>query len=245
MKNHPNACGATHVGKMRKVNQDSLLVKSGGFATLPNLFIVADGLGGHNAGDIASAGAVQAFCDFLERAEGGIPHEHLMANAITHANSIIYEKAGSNPDFKGMGTTFTSAVISDGILHYAHVGDSRIYIVNDGVLTQITKDHAAGTIEMVADGLITAREAKGYPEKVLIRAVGTDCDVEVDTGKVDLLGVTHILLCSDGLTNMVFENQILEIIQANVDIENKVNELIDSANGAGGADNITVILMEL
>ncbi|MCL2621100.1 MAG: Stp1/IreP family PP2C-type Ser/Thr phosphatase [Defluviitaleaceae bacterium] len=239
------AAGATHVGQMRKENQDSLMVNVTGFATLPNLFIVADGLGGHNAGSIASIGAIQSFCDFLDGVGGLMSYSDLMADALNHANTQINNKATTNAEYTGMGTTFTSATVVDGFLYFAHVGDSRIYVIKNEIMEQITTDHSSSVVEMVADGLVTEAEARNYPEKVLTRAVGTDFTVEVDKGKLDLTDVTHILLCSDGLTNMVFENNILEIIKTNTDPENIAKQLIDAANTAGGTDNITAIVIKL
>ena len=239
------AAGATHVGKIRKENQDSLMVNITGFATLPNLFIVADGLGGHNGGLVASKGTIQAFCDFLEGSGGLISYENLMADALSHANTQINQKSKKQEEYMGMGTTFTSATIVDGFLYFAHVGDSRIYTIKNEIMEQITTDHSSSVVEMVADGLITETEAKKYPERVLTRAIGTDFSVEVDKGKLDLTNITHILLCSDGLTNMVFENQILEIIKTNTCPENMTKQLIDAANTAGGTDNVTAIVIKL
>jgi len=237
------AAGQTHVGQTRDENQDSLLVSTAGIAALPNLFIVADGLGGHNAGSIASNGAMEAFCDFLNNTDADISHEYMLALAINYANSQVFKDAAANRAHKGMGTTFTSAVISGNLLYYAHVGDSRIYTIKNGQMTQITTDHASCTVEMVADGIISECEAQNYPEKVLTRAVGTDAAVEADKGVADLDDATHILLCTDGLTNMLFENQILEIIESNANVENATKQLIDAANKAGGKDNITAIVI--
>ena len=240
------ATGKSHIGKVRAQNQDAFYVSKTGPAPLPNLFVVADGLGGHNSGGIASNGALAAFCDYFENRDMLNDFESFLSEALTAANLRVFDESLTTLENRGMGTTFTAATIHDETLYFVHVGDSRIYITKrvDGVLEmeQITNDHFTRTADMVADGILTEDEAKNYPETVLSRAVGTDPDVNIDRGRYFLKDAEHILMCSDGLSNMLSNEEILQIIENNNEnFEQIAEKLVEAANDAGGRDNITVI----
>ncbi|MCL2168793.1 MAG: protein phosphatase 2C domain-containing protein [Defluviitaleaceae bacterium] len=241
------AVGKSHIGKVRLENQDAIYTNAEGLMALPNLFVVADGLGGHSAGDIASNRAMATFCDFFDNHKIDGELNDSLTLALEAANLQVYEDSCNNRRHRGMGTTFSAASILDGFLHYVHVGDSRIYAVDKssaGInLIQLTNDHFSYTADMVAEGLLTEAEAEDYPESVLTRAIGTDPDVTIDKGKVPLSGVSFVLLCSDGLTNMVSNDDILGIINGNGTLEEKAEALIGAALAGGGLDNISVILI--
>ena len=238
-----HAVGITHIGKVREQNQDAIFVKSEGYMNLPNLFIVADGLGGHLAGSVASNTAMEAFCNFLYDHKPTKHIENSLVSALCVANEQVYNDAVKNKEHKGMGTTFSVVVVHEEKVHYAHVGDSRVYLIKDDAMTQITKDHFSLTADMVRDGVITQEEAKKYPASVLTRAIGTDLDVKIDKGVVALEGASHILICSDGLTNMVDNENILKIIKNFENLEQATQALIDAALDGGGLDNISAILV--
>ncbi|MDR2167717.1 MAG: Stp1/IreP family PP2C-type Ser/Thr phosphatase [Clostridiales bacterium] len=240
--------GKSHVGKVRTQNQDAILISEVGPAPLPNLFIAADGLGGHSSGDIASNRAMAAFCAFFENAGHAESLEDLLAGALAFANLQVHEDSLNNQEHQGMGTTFTACSIHKKMIHYVHVGDSRIYLVKNDAenslqLVQLTKDHFSLTADMVAAGLLTEEEAKGYPEAVLTRAIGTDSDVKIDKGAASLEGVVYILLCTDGLTNMIDDNEIANIIKSTKSLDEAAETLVNAALDAGGRDNISVILI--
>ena len=240
------AVGKTHVGNVREQNQDAFFVSPAGPAPLPNLFVVADGLGGHKAGDVASKGALGVFCDFFDNYKSVKPLETCLVEALTKANEHIYLISQTNSDYDGMGTTFTAATITPTSLHFAHVGDSRIYLIKtDGTMAQITTDHTSTPEEIVADGLLTEDEAKKLPKKVLNRAVGTDDAVEIQKAAVRLENVSHVLLCTDGLTDMLDDSKILEIIMSGPgnNLDEIAEKLTNAALDAGGRDNISVIVI--
>lgn len=239
-----HAVGITHIGKVREQNQDAIFVKSEGYMNLPNLFVVADGLGGHLAGSIASNTAMEAFCNFLYDHKPTKHIESSLAQAMAAANEQVYNDAENNEEHKGMGTTFSAVCVHEENVYFAHVGDSRIYLIKNDEITQITKDHFSLTADMVRDGLLTAEEAKKYPESVLTRAIGTDLDVKIDKGIVPLNESSHVLICSDGLTNMVNNENILKIIKNFNDLNEATQALVDAALEVGGLDNISVVLIE-
>jgi protein phosphatase len=237
--------GKSHIGKVRESNQDAFFVSLDGPLPLPNLFIVADGMGGHSAGDIASARAVEAFCDFVKGSSSIISVcENFLAEALAYANSEVHYQSLSKAEHRGMGTTFSAVSIdAHNRLYYVHVGDSRIYFVNKQGIRQITKDHSGLTADMVEQGLLDAEEAKKYPRVVLSRAIGTDEEVRIDKGLVDLKDTQYVLLCSDGLTNMLSDEQIFKIMSAETDLDELCERLVESALDAGGSDNISVIVI--
>ena len=238
------AAGKTHIGKVREQNEDAFFISPTGPAPLPNLFLVADGMGGHNAGDFASSSAIGVFCDFFDTFDNVVPLENCLFEALTKANENVYFSSQINSNYKGMGTTLTAATITANSLHFAHVGDSRIYLIkNNDTISQITKDHISFTADMVAQGVITKDEAKKLPKRVLTQAVGTDVLVEIDKNAVLLENTSHVLLCTDGLTDMLGDSEILEIIKSNTKIDEIAEKLTEAALDAGGRDNISVIVI--
>ena len=202
----------TDIGRKRKINQDCVFTCEVPLGNLPNLFVVADGMGGHNAGDYASAYTVKA----IER-EVMINESHepvkIIKDAIECANDEIYRKAEAEVDYQGMGTTVVVATIVDDIMYVANVGDSRLYLVNDDI-KQITKDHSL-VEEMIRMGEIDRESARSHPDKnIITRAIGVSPKVEVDFFEVDLKKGDHVLMCSDGLTNMVEDDDICMVVKA-------------------------------
>jgi protein phosphatase len=238
--------GKSHIGKVRDSNQDAFFVSLDGPAPLENLFIVADGMGGHSAGDVASARALEAFCDFVSKSDNVVgAYEDFMAEALNYANSEVYFQSLNKIEYRGMGTTFSAVSVRGGCLHYVHVGDSRVYLVGGQGLKQVTTDHSSLTADMVAQGLIDAEEAKKYPRVVLSRAIGTDEEVRIDKGFAEPgEDVGYILICSDGLTNMLGDKQIFEIFDEPAKDAGEICErLVQGALNAGGSDNISVIVI--
>lgn len=232
----------TDTGLARKMNQDSLFASSGPVGLLPNLHIVADGMGGHKAGDYASRYVV----DHLVRMAGEYHNMDIvmfLRKAIEEVNSRLYEEAKANPDYEGMGTTLVLAVIDHETMYVANVGDSRLYLLRDN-LEQITRDHSL-VEEMVSLGkLERGSESYRSQKNIITRAMGILPHVEVDFFEVPLQECDCILLCSDGLTNMVDDCGISRILKTTDTLEEKTASLIDQANENGGKDNIAVILVE-
>jgi serine/threonine protein phosphatase PrpC len=225
----------THTGLQRRENEDSVLAS-------PPVFVVADGMGGAQAGEVASRIAVEAFAEGLP--EEGSPEERLAAVALT-ANRRIYEISRSESERAGMGTTLTAAYVGETDLAIAHVGDSRAYLFRDGELTRLTQDHSL-MAELIRRGKLTEEEAADHPQRSIItRALGPEPEVTVDTWTYPVRAGDVILLCSDGLTSMVSEAQVAEILRTSSELERAAQALIDEANRAGGRDNITVILFRL
>ena len=235
--------GKSDVGKVRANNEDAIYVNNEGPTPLPNLFIVADGMGGHNAGDVASKKAISAFCEYFNDNSDYVYVEDFLADALLYANVQVHTDAQADTSLSGMGTTLSAVTTDADNLYYAHVGDSRIYIVSESHIMQITRDHSL-VAEMTERGIITKEEAMCHPEKnVITRAVGTDIHVNVDKGYFPLDNVKYILICSDGLTNMVVDAEIYDIMMSETKMQEKVDCLIAKANEAGGDDNISVIVM--
>ena len=229
----------TDVGRARTGNEDSYFCGR-------TVFAVADGLGGHQGGEVASAAAVEplAALDGREFAEPGEAAEALVA-AIREGNSAILDRAAGDPGLWGMGTTVTAAAVAGGrLVQLAHVGDSRAYLLRDGSLEQLTTDHTV-VGELVRRGRLTPAQAAVHPERsILTRAVGLDPRIPVDTpDPVELQAGDQVLLCSDGLTEAVEEDRIAELLSASGDGNAACQALIDAANTAGGPDNITVVLL--
>jgi serine/threonine protein phosphatase PrpC len=236
-----SSSAGTDVGRARSGNEDSYFCGR-------TVFAVADGLGGHQGGEVASAAAVEplAALDGREFAEAGEAAEALVA-AIREGNAAILERAAGDPGLWGMGTTVTAAALAgDRHLQLAHVGDSRAYLLRDGSLGQLTTDHTV-VGELVRRGRLTPAQAAIHPERsILTRAVGLDPRIPVDTpDALELHGGDQVLLCSDGLTEAVDDDQIAELLSATADGQAAVQALIDAANAAGGPDNITVVLLRV
>ncbi|MCR5222508.1 MAG: Stp1/IreP family PP2C-type Ser/Thr phosphatase [Lachnospiraceae bacterium] len=232
----------TDIGRKRRINQDNVYSCEVPLGNLPNLFIVCDGMGGHKAGDFASAYAVKAIEREIMLCEETEP-VRIIREAIECANAEIFEKAASDEQLRGMGTTAVVATIVDGTLIVANVGDSRLYIINDDI-EQITKDHSL-VEEMVRIGELDRSEAREHPDKnIITRALGVTDSVEVDFFEVELKKGDIILMCSDGLTNMVEDEDIRMVVKAQRDVVQIVEELIKIANHNGGSDNIGVVVIE-
>lgn len=232
---------ATDVGRKRKINQDSIFASDRPVGNLPNLYIVADGMGGHNAGDFASRYAVNTVREFIAGSREKNPVK-LINEAIRLANSGIIREAGEHEEMYGMGTTIVVTTVIDQYVYTANVGDSRLYLY-DGTLKQITRDHSL-VEEMVMLGEITEEEARTHPDRhIITRAVGAAEEVEVDFFDYQLPPDSQILMCSDGLTNMVRDEEIRKILGRSESLETKVRSLIETANENGGKDNIAVIMI--
>ncbi len=232
----------TDIGKKRTMNQDYVYSSENPVGGLPNLFIVADGMGGHNGGDFASEYAARTVTETI--AESDLSEFSLaMVKAIAKANSLIRRKGAENPDLYGMGTTMVAASIKDDILHVANIGDSRLYVIGDSI-RQITTDHSY-VEEMVRMGSLDRESARTHPKKnIITRAIGADDDVIPDFFTVKLKPEETVLMCSDGLTNMLEDEEIRMIINGSRDIVEQAEELVKAANNNGGKDNIAVILIE-
>jgi len=234
---------ATSTGKIRAVNEDSFFVSDARDASSNAvLAVVADGMGGHNAGEVASAEAVNVFKNSTFSADSD--PKIVLLDAIECANDVIYKMSQRSPKLHGMGTTVTACVISDNKVTAAQVGDSRLYLIKDGTLTQITSDHSL--VEMlVARGSITKEDAKNHPQKnVITRAIGTESSVQADIYEFEIEHDDILLLCSDGLVNMVDDEKILSIITETEKFEELAGILVNEAENEGGLDNITVILIK-
>ena len=225
----------TDTGRQRRENEDSA------FARAP-LFVIADGMGGAQAGEVASKIAVEVFEGGLP--EQGTPEERLVESAQT-ANRRIYEISSTEHERAGMGTTLTAVYVDDSDIAVAHVGDSRAYLYRDGELARLTQDHTL-VEELVRRGKLTEEQAAEHPQRSIItRALGIDPDVDVDTWTYPGRAGDVVLLCSDGLTSMINEQQITAILSDESDLDRAAERLIAAANDAGGRDNITVVLFRL
>ena len=236
------AFALTDVGQRRKINQDCVYASVEPVGNLPNLFIVADGMGGHKAGDFASRFAVNAVRESIGASQETNPIK-LIRDAIELANRGILRESDEHEEMRGMGTTIVVTTIIDRYAYTANVGDSRLYLLGD-TLNQITKDHSL-VEEMVRLGEITEAEARNHPDKnIITRAVGATSNVDIDffDYKVGPGGI--ILMCSDGLSNMVEDEEIRRILRRTDPIEDKARVLVETANENGGKDNIAVILVE-
>lgn len=232
----------TDIGKKRKVNQDFVYTSETAIGNLPNVFIVADGMGGHNAGDYASKVTVETMVDEIGRSFEKNP-VRIFGKTIDMANERIRKASAENPELEGMGTTVVAATCMGKYLQVANVGDSRLYVSNEKI-RQITKDHSL-VEEMVRAGVLDKEEAKNRQDKhIITRAVGAAASVEPDYFTVELEEGDIVLLCSDGLTNMLEDEEIRRILNVARDVEEKAQELVKRANEKGGGDNISVILID-
>lgn len=233
----------TDAGRRRDMNQDYVYGSDIAVGKLPNLFVVADGMGGHKAGDYASRVAVEVMTEYIKNEESGLPILALR-KGIEEANRIILRASLIDIDKEGMGTTIVAAVLDEDKLIAANIGDSRLYIVNETGIRQVTVDHSY-VEEMIRRGRIAREDARKHPDKNMItRAVGVFPDVEVDFFETKVVPGDTILLCTDGLTNMVEDEEIKRIILGQRDIVEKTESLVEAANRNGGTDNITVLLIE-
>lgn len=232
----------TDVGRERGINQDYVFYSLTEVGSLPNLFIVADGMGGHKAGDMASRYTVETFVSVAKKSSAKNPIS-IINNAVTQVNKMLLDKAKESPDYEGMGTTLVVATVYDNVLKVANVGDSRLYVIGNDI-TQVTRDHSL-VEEMVSLGEIKREEARTHSQKnIITRAIGGYETVDAEMFSVDLKPKDLILMCSDGLSNMVEDSEILRIVKTSADIESAVEKLVKTANDNGGRDNITVMIIE-
>ncbi len=234
---------ATDVGQKREINQDYIYVSTDPVGNLPNLFVVADGMGGHNAGDYASSHGVNTLVEQIRKDANYNPVK-VIRYAIEAANTELLNSASGNASLQGMGTTMVVCTIVGQYAYVANIGDSRLYVVQRSI-RQVTRDHSL-VEEMVRMGEINAEEARTHPKKnIITRALGAEKTVEVDFFDLKLEAGSTILMCSDGLSNMVEDSRMEEIIlDPGKDLSLKGKELIREANQNGGKDNIAVILIE-
>lgn len=236
--------GRSDVGLKRANNEDSFFAQDTSLHNLPNIFIVADGMGGHNAGEFASAESINFYKQYFENNNILDDINKSLESAVLYANKFVYEDAKTDKAHDGMGTTFSAVTIIDDIAYTAHVGDSRIYHLSNNELKQITEDHSFVS-EMVKLGILTSEEAENHPDRNMItRALGISDTLEVDTSSFEVSDKDLILICSDGLNTMVSDSEIFDILSSDDSIRKKVDTLILQALQNGGLDNITVVLIE-
>jgi PPM family protein phosphatase len=233
----------TDIGLKRKMNQDFVFCEQNLIGSLPNLFIVADGMGGHKAGDFASRFSVENVVEFIRNSKITSPIR-LFEEAIKETNALLLKEAKENPSLEGMGTTFVIATIVDEIMYVANIGDSRLYIIHDDI-KQITRDHSL-VEEMVKNGEINKSEARFHPNKnIITRALGASGEATPDFFEVNLKKDDIVLMCSDGLSNMIDDAEMFEIVTSRKDkINTAVRALVEKANEYGGKDNITAIVVK-
>ena len=234
----------TDIGKERKINQDFCLVST----EKPQLFVLCDGMGGHQSGDVASQTAAESIRTYL-RMQSTLDldagkAERILKNAVSYANNVVYTRATESEDLAGMGTTADVCLLDFDTLYIAHVGDSRVYLLREGKLEKLTRDHSL-VEELLESGAITAAEAEKHPHKnVITRAIGTNRSVVPDFIEKKLEKGDILLLCSDGLSNMLADTEIKNILISSENLDEVSQNLIDRANQNGGKDNITAIVMK-
>jgi protein phosphatase len=226
------AAAATDIGQVREGNEDAYLL-------LDPLFAVADGMGGHRGGEVASSLALETVRGLFEEGEGSLTEQ------VERANRAVFERSQTDRAVAGMGTTLTAALVQGDRARLAHVGDSRAYLLRDGELHLLTEDHTL-VHRMVQEGEITPDEAETHPHRsILTRALGVDDALDVDEGMVALRGGDRLLLCTDGLTAMVRDGEIRAILAETPDAREAADRLVRAANDAGGIDNITVVILDV
>ena len=234
---------ATDIGQQRTINQDYVYATEEQIGPLPNLLIVADGMGGHRGGDYASGFVVEGLRSLIKRSDESEPIK-ILNQAISEVNKNLWLEAQSNAQLYNMGTTLVVATVVDGKVYVANVGDSRLYLVHENEIMQLTKDHSL-VEEMVQNGKLSRDDARYHPKKNMItRAVGIENKVDIDFFDSEIGEKTKILLCSDGLTNMIEDEEIMEITNSLDDLGDICYKLIDRANEEGGKDNISVVLAD-
>lgn len=232
----------TDTGILRTMNQDYFYTSESSVGNLPNLFIVSDGMGGHKAGEYASRYTIERVVASSSRNNSKNPVK-ILREAIEKANEILVMEAEADESKQGMGTTLVAATISDGKMCVANVGDSRLYVVGE-TIKQITRDHSY-VQEMINRGKVDPKDARKHPDKnIITRAVGVSGKINSDFFEVDLKASDVVLMCTDGLSNMVTDEEILRIVKESSGIEEAGKILVDVANKNGGSDNITVVMIQ-
>ena len=232
----------TDIGQKRQLNQDFIYLSETPIGNLPNVFIVADGMGGHNAGDYASRYAVETVVDEIGASFEKSPVK-ILGSAIEKANTLIRQRAREDAAYSGMGTTMVAATCLGRYLEVANVGDSRLYVIRDKI-EQVTQDHSL-VEEMVRMGSIDRETARNHPDKnIITRAIGAQDFIETDFFSAELQSGDMVLLCSDGLTNMIDDEEIHRILTEGGSLKDRVDKLVETANRNGGKDNISVIVIE-
>ncbi len=235
--------GITDVGRVRSINQDFVFASDRPVGKLPNLFVVADGMGGHKAGERASSYAVEVFLDNVRKEREKNPIK-VIRRSIEKANTKVFEEAKTQERYRGMGTTLVAATVLKDTLYVANVGDSRLYLISGGI-RQVTRDHSL-VEEMIRAGGLTREEARVHPDKnVITRAVGVEERIAIDFFDLSVKQGDKILLCTDGLSNMLTDEQICQIVQGESSLQSAGEKLVKAANQNGGRDNITVLLAEM
>ena len=233
------AVGNSVIGMRRTNNEDAIYINE-----QKNLYLVADGMGGCNAGEVASSTAISAFVEAMENAENGETLDKMMS-AVAQCNKEVYQKSRENIEFLDMGTTLVAVTVENEKMFIVHVGDSRVYLFRENNLQQITTDHSY-VMELVKIGSITREEAEVHPKRnIITRAIGIREEVEADTVIEDVKQGDKILLCTDGLSNMVSKGEMTKILIEQCSTEEKVKKLVVLANEKGGLDNISLILIEI
>ena len=233
----------TDKGRKRRMNQDYVFATDQPIGSLPNLFLLADGMGGHKAGDYASRFAVEELKKYISSAPSGTPAVQLIQDGIISVNARLYKLSMDDENLTGMGTTLVTAFLEENNLTVSNIGDSRAYLVHGNTIKQITRDHSY-VEEMVKRGFMR-RGSKDYlnARNIITRAVGIEPRVAADFFEVELSEGDYLIMCSDGLTNMVDNESIRNIVREHNTVQNKVDALIDMANINGGKDNIGIVLV--
>jgi protein phosphatase len=244
------SAGKTDIGLVRKINEDSFLCEKLEGIEDSYLYIVADGMGGHNAGEVASSMAVNEVNLYIKGNIEMLKHGDkeildLIRNSLSHANDKVYKTSIVKSNCLGMGTTLSMVLIKDGITHIGHVGDSRIYLVRDSKIKRLTEDHSL-VAELIKAGTIKPEEANSHPQKnVITRALGTEYNLDPDVFQENIQSGDIILICTDGLSNAVNEEDMVYTIVNNPDLNEACRLLIDKAKENGGFDNITVVVIQI
>ena len=234
--------GMTDIGKRRKVNQDYLFFSYEPVGCFPNLYIVADGMGGHRAGDKASSYSVTRFVELAKKAEKELPFLS-MERLLNQVNAELFDMSRREEEYAGMGTTFVAATVVDNVVYVMNVGDSRLYYY-DGTLRQVTMDHSL-VEELVRAGELDRAESRNHPQKnIITKAVGVADTVSPDFFMLDIAEGQKILLCSDGLSNMVDDEKLEEIMAEPGELDELAKKCVDEALFYGGLDNIAVVIAQ-
>lgn len=234
----------TDKGMVRSANQDFFFSCDAALGKLPNFYVVADGMGGHNAGEFASSFAVESLTSYIEN-DATFEVVDILLNATSKANKDLYNIATTDVEKMGCGTTVVEAVIENGILTVLNIGDSRLYLISQKGIKQITEDHSM-VEEMVRAGVLTHEEALHHPEKHKItRAFGIEPDVKADTFEVRVYDGDIIIMCSDGLSNMVSDEELFSIVKEEKELKKIAQRAVKTANEAGGTDNITITVIRV